>query len=392
MTEVAILSSGEAGEGGEEWPALHELSDGEVEANLRSLLGSGARLDARIVVHLAEVEERRIHLRAGRSSMYEYCQKDLGLSDYEAFCRIAAARVAVKYPVIFGMLARRELSLTAIVEVRQFLTEANHHELLSEVSGKTKLQVREALARRFPQADVPERIRKLRAENRAQRAVDPLSADRYKLELTISGELKRQLEQAQELLSHANPSGDLAVVLERALPLLIAKLRSRKFGAGETRTRISDEGPQVEASGADVAVASSGAPIGSSTACLPPDGAVSQTNAAVRKATGHAEQPLAGEPAQRSHIPASVRRDVTARDGEQCAFVDEQGRRCECRAFLQMDHRDARARGGRDTPGNLRWMCRSHNQLLAEQAFGKEHIAAAIEKRRRKGGDSKRAA
>jgi hypothetical protein len=156
--------------------SLRGLTDEELEARLRGLLGTGARLEARIVAHLAEVEARRIHLLAGRSSMYEYCQKNLGLSEYEAFCRIAAARVAAAYPIVFGMLERRELHLTAVVEVREFLTEANHRELLGEVSKKTKLQIREMLARRFPEADVAARIRKLpAAENRAQRALAPLS-------------------------------------------------------------------------------------------------------------------------------------------------------------------------------------------------------------------------
>jgi hypothetical protein len=51
-----------------ELSAFDQLSDRELEASLRALLGSGARLEARIVAHLAEVEARRIHLLAGRSA------------------------------------------------------------------------------------------------------------------------------------------------------------------------------------------------------------------------------------------------------------------------------------------------------------------------------------
>src|SRR5690349_20039565 len=98
MNEAGFFGSRELAEREGERSDFHALSDRELEESLRDLLGSGASLEARIVAHLAEVEARRMQLRAGRSSMYEYCQKDLGLSDYEAFCRIAAARVAAKYP------------------------------------------------------------------------------------------------------------------------------------------------------------------------------------------------------------------------------------------------------------------------------------------------------
>jgi len=381
MNEAGFFGSRELAEREGERSDFHALSDRELEESLRDLLGSGARLEARIVAHLAEVEARRMHLRAGRSSMYEYCQKDLGLSDYEAFCRIAAARVAAKYPVVFGMLERRELSLTAIVEVRKFLTAESHRELLAEVAGKTKLQVREALARQFPRTDVPGKIRKLPgAENRAQSAIDPLSTDRYRLQLTISGELKRQLELAQELLSHANPHGDLAVVLERALPLLIAKLRNRRFGAKVARTRKSKKAPEAALSRARTKTGES----------------AEETGAVLSKAKGENDAWLstrsdgAHHEHGRRHIPANVRREVTARDGERCAFVNERGRRCECRAFLEIDHREPWAKQGRETTGNLRWMCRQHNRLLAEREFGKEHVAAAIERRRIKGGQPKR--
>jgi hypothetical protein len=50
------------------------------------------------------------------------------------------------------------------------------------------------------------------------------------LQLHTSRHLKAKLEQARDLMSHANPSGDLAVVVERAVDLLIQKLKARRFG------------------------------------------------------------------------------------------------------------------------------------------------------------------
>jgi len=212
---------------------LGELSNDELERSLHGLLGAGARVEARIVAHLAEVEARRLHLLAGCSSLYDYCRKRLGLSEYEAFLRIAASRVARKYSVVFGMLERRELHLTAICEVRELLTAENHRDLLDAVSGKTKLQIREILAQRFPQADVPTSLKRLPA-------LEPLSPDRYRLVVTLNAEQKAKLELARDLLSHANSVGDLAIVVERALDELIARLEKRRFGR-RRRKHISHE-------------------------------------------------------------------------------------------------------------------------------------------------------
>ena len=38
------------------------------------------------------------------------------------------------------------------------------------------------------------------------------------------------------------------------------------------------------------------------------------------------------------YIPSEIREQVAARNGEQCAFVTDDGQRCECRTALEFDH------------------------------------------------------
>ena len=68
----------------------------------------------------------------------------------------------------------------------------------------------------------------------------PLSPDRYKLQLTISGETLEMLRLAKDMLGHAIPSGDDAAVVERALPALLAELARKKFA--DTRAPRSPAG------------------------------------------------------------------------------------------------------------------------------------------------------
>ena len=415
------------------------ISDDQLEAGLSGLLGAGARVEARIVAHLAEVEARRLHWLAGYSSLYDYCRRRLGLSEYEAFLRIAAARVARQYPVVFGMLGRRELHLTAICEVREFLTAENHRELLAAVCGKTKMQIREVLAQRFPQADVAASLKKLPA-------LEPLSPGRYRLQLTLSAEQKEKLELARDLLSHANSGGDLAIVVERALDELIERLEKRRFGRAQarpardrtkaagatnvsastpvrsvwmTRSRgqtdtgrqpaaIAHGGGQTDTGRQPAAIAHGGeqTDTGRQPAAIAHGGEQTDTGrqvAALENGRGQpdtvrAEAPVAevavpapgaihdlGRERRRKHVARQTRRDLLARDGVGCAFVGSDGRRCNARAFLQFHHRQAWARGGSDTLDNLELLCRNHNCLLAERDFGRSHVDAAIAARKLNG-------
>ena len=82
-------------------------------------------------------------------------------------------------------------------------------------------------------------------------------------------------------------------------------------------------------------------------------------------------------------IPRAVRREVFERDGEQCTFTDDRGNRCPARADLEIDHIVPRARGGTNDAENLRVVCRAHNKLYAEQAFGRAHVEEQIHRRQR---------
>ncbi len=80
-------------------------------------------------------------------------------------------------------------------------------------------------------------------------------------------------------------------------------------------------------------------------------------------------------PAKRSrHIPPAVRDEVFVRDGGRCTYIGKDGRRCEETWNLEMDHIVPYAKGGDNSPENLRLLCPAHNRLAAERAYGKEHM------------------
>jgi hypothetical protein len=316
-------------------PSLRRLSDVELVARVKDLAARERHVTAALVAHLAELETRGLHLQAGYGSLFVYCRDALRLAEHESYNRIEVARAARRYPVILERLASGDVNLTTTRLLAPHLTPENHLHVLDEASGKKKSAVEEMVARLAPWPDEPVVIRKLPAPRVVSVAVQlspaqpalpspasrpaavvPLSPDRYKLQVTIGGETLEKLRLAKDMLRHALPSGDEAVLLDRALTSLLADLARRKFAATD-RPRPGNE----------------------------------------------------STPGSR-HVPAEVRRAVWLRDLGRCAFVASDGRRCAERAFLEFHHVRPYAVGGEATLGNIQLRCRRHNDYEGKAFFG----------------------
>src|SRR5262245_62809637 len=140
---------------------LGDLTDAQLIGSLEGLLASCRRSIARLIAHLAEVGERRLHLRKASSSMFVYCTTRLGMSEDEACRRIDAARLASRFPSVYALLEDGSLNLTQLCLLKPYIRADNHAELLAGVSRKSVAEAREWLAARFPRPDVHATIRKV---------------------------------------------------------------------------------------------------------------------------------------------------------------------------------------------------------------------------------------
>jgi hypothetical protein len=330
------------------------LSDDDLVAGVKSLVRCEREATASLVAHLAELDARHLYLPAGFSSLFGYCCEVLHLSEPTAYNRIEAARAGRRFPAILGMLGDGSLSLATVRLLASNLTAENHKELLAAAAGKSKRQVEELMVGYFPKADVPPSVRKLPAAKvtsvpsvatppassnppasasvasqllagaslpvlpaPARRpVVSPLAPDRYEIRFTASANTREKLRQAQDMLRHAIPTGDVAEVIDRALTALLEDLARKKFAATK-RPR-----------------ASRGTAPGS------------------------------------RDVAAKVRRVVWLRDGGASAFVSESGRRCNERAFVQFHHVDPHGGGGEATAGNIRLRCGAHNRYEGVLFYG----------------------
>jgi len=310
--------------------------------------------NARVIALLMEVDSRKLYAGQGFASLFTYCVQVLHLSEHTAYLRIEAARVARRFPAILDQRSNGSLHLTAVSLLGAHLTPANHVELLDAAKHKSKREVEQLIARLRPQPDVPAVVRKLPAPKPAavpgstlteaaddttatatgapvapRPAITPLTPERYKVQCTISRETHDKLRRVQDFLRHTIPDGDLAAILDRALTVLLADLSRAKCAATD-RPR---------------------------------------PNRANRAA-----------PSRSRHIPATVKRDVWARDGGRCAFLGELGR-CAETGFLEFHHVVPYADGGETSARNLELRCRAHNQYEAALWSGSSEPPLAREAR-----------
>jgi hypothetical protein len=146
---------------------LSHLTDGQLIEGTRRTLALGRQLTAELVAHLAEVEDRRLHLHAACASMFDYCVNRLGMSEDEACRRIDVARLARRFPDLYPALASGDVSLSVVALLKPYLCADGCAELLSACRGLSVVKVRELLAARFARAHVPSSVRKLPEVRRA---------------------------------------------------------------------------------------------------------------------------------------------------------------------------------------------------------------------------------
>jgi hypothetical protein len=323
-------------------PTLTHLGDEALVRDLKTLLTQDRTTTARIVAYLAEIDARKLFVPAGYPSMYEFCVGELGMSEDAACNRLEVARKCREFPQLLEALNDGRLSLTAVRELGPHLTLANVASMVRQASRLRRRELRLLIAQLFPRAEAPrlddgvialgrstesasarmpaatDLSVPARIDPRAQNSLNPMSPNRFALEITISQETESRLRYFQSLVGTHR---DIADVLDRALVIAIARVEKRKFAATSR----------------------------------PRPGRASGLN-------------------PRS-IPDTVKRAAWIRDEGRCTFVGPNGHRCTASgAAVEFDHLVPVARGGGATIDNVRLLCRPHNQYEAERLLGKEFM------------------
>lgn len=335
--------------------ALLSLGDAALLDRTRALVLQSNVLEAELLEHLAEVEDRRLYLERAFPSMFAFCMKELGMSEGVTANRVYVMRLVRRLPVVLEWIRTGRVHLSGLRLLAPHLTAENCGDLLSEAAGMSKRDIEVLVTRFAPKPPVPTTIRRLptpestRVPASSPAPVDaapssvftlarplpppqvtPLAPNAFKVTLTIDGALRQKVQQAHDLLRHRVGPQDLAAILEEALDLLIDKVKKERFGVGRT-------------------------PRPPSAPALPGEGAE-------------------GAPHTSRHVPADIRRKVYERDEGRCTFTSNDGRRCEETGALEFDHLDGFAITREHSVERLALRCRPHNAHAADKLYGREKM------------------
>ena len=140
---------------------LDSLSSADLLSATRDLVRKSRGVEAELLIHLGEIDERKLYLECAYPSMFAFCVRELGFSEDAAYTRITVARAGRRLPAIVEAVRSGEVHLTGLRMLLPHLTPENQGQLLAQATGKSKREVEELVARLSPQAPVPATIRKL---------------------------------------------------------------------------------------------------------------------------------------------------------------------------------------------------------------------------------------
>jgi hypothetical protein len=284
---------------------LSSLPDADLVAEVGRRAAHERQATADLLRVLIEFDRRRLYLGEGYSSLFAYCTSVLHYSEHSAFNRIEVARAAARWPQLLACLEDGSMHLAGARLLAPHLTAENIDMALAAAQHKSKREIEEVAA------------------GLARRALlIAVAAEQYRLHLTISRATRDKLRQIQALLSHQLPDGNPAVIVDRALELLLKELERQRAAATDRPRPARSQAPRSR------------------------------------------------------HIPAAVKREVWKRDEGRCAFVGRQ-QRCGERNLLEYHHVVPHAQGGPPAAANIELRCRAHNVYEAEVHFGPEVMAAA---------------
>src|SRR5262245_5148662 len=89
-------------------------SDRELLDATEQLVRKDRAVLAALLVHLGEIDARKLHLERACPSMHVYCVRELGFSDDAAYNRIEVARLGRRLPAAIDALRSGRVHLTGL--------------------------------------------------------------------------------------------------------------------------------------------------------------------------------------------------------------------------------------------------------------------------------------
>jgi hypothetical protein len=310
-----------------------------------------------ILILLAEIQNRRIYADLGFTSLFELLTRHFKLSESTAYQKVSLIKLIREVPEAKAALVKAEATVSNLVLANTYINEQkktqnklNNQEkkkIVELVKDKSFREAKQELARLNPETQTPRDKTKI------------LNESKVSLSFAIDRELQEKLTHIKNLISHQNPNPTMNELLTMMADITIAEIEKKK---GFNKKPTAEKPINKE---------------------LDNENAINEKVQTSRKTAEEIELQMApaktdkytkinNTPKHSRYISKHVKREVYERAGGQCQYVSPEGRRCECKSFLQFEHVQPFSCMGTNEAGNLKVYCSSHNYLAAKKFFGKD--------------------
>ena len=306
---------------------LHNISNDELILRMQKLVRTERKVMHLVLLHIAEIESRKLYADLGFDGMYSYLTQGLGYSESAAYRRLQSARLLKQIPSVAESIEDGSLNLSQLTQVQKCLKQSakqgetisvqQTREVLEKLHNKSSFETQKTLALEM---NLPVEIHE---------KVKPQQDESIRLEVNLTKEQFEELQTAKSLLSHICPDSGWSEVIGT-----LAKQFNSKKLKGKTKTLALSE-------------------------------KTTQSFAATEVQTITNQAQKLG----RRYISVHTKRMLFAKAQNCCEYKDPRShQRCNSKYKLEIDHRNPIALGGTNDFRNLRVLCRTHNALAARQA------------------------
>ncbi len=295
------------------------MTNAEIIIEIKNAVATERKMTARVLELLKIVDERKLYLDRGYSSLFNFAVEYLGYSAPAAWRRISAMKLIKELPQTKEKIISGDLSLTNVAKVQNFfnnerksnrsLDKVEKIELLKSIENISSRECEKALLEKFPQSVPLERRREL-------------TETKTELRLILDEDLVGQLDRLKNLWSHKNPNMSDSDLLREMAKFCLEKVDPLKGQFNKN------------------------------------------TSAPKSKNRQHSR-----------HVPKALKLQIWKKDEGKCRYHDPQSNKfCNSTHLIQIDHKIPWSKGGVTTLSNLQLLCASHNFRKGDtiQADGKQ--------------------
>lgn len=413
---------------------LRFLKNTELLSATLRLAGEERRITLEVLKHFREIERRKAYADLGYRSLFEYAVTHLRYSEGSASRRISAMYALKEHPELGPKIAVGETSVTSIARIHSTI---RREEKLSEQKWtpeekKITFQEMATLSRK----DLEQALISIAPEAALQERVRPVGNELHEVKLYLSSKDIADLEELRGWMGHSlKNSGSNSETIRKLIEIGRKKFLKEHSQLQKTqkRDRTKKDGPSKEEDPISMQELDALSAHHSEVQSVPRPSEASELkvfihpNLETQKPQRDAS-PLVGEnqespetntdlktkelrgnsievfsessryqtpfpirtptrapkrtsvrlkdsnPNRSVRIRSVDRRILFKRAGFRCEFVHPEGKRCDSRSFLQIEHRKPRALGGTNAFSNLEVLCRNHNLIRGIQVFGPERM------------------